>query len=38
MEKKFNLSGDNYGPKIKINSEVLDKVSDFVQAQVKFPF
>lgn len=32
--KKYKLSGKNYGPEIKINSEVLDKVPDFVQAQL----
>lgn len=32
--KKYKLSGENYGPDIKINSEVLDKVPDFVQAQL----
>lgn len=30
--KKYKLSGENYGPEIKINSEVLDTVPDFVQA------
>lgn len=32
--KKYKLSGENYGPEIKINSEVLDKLPDFVQAQL----
>lgn len=32
--KKYKLSGENYGPEIKINSEALDKVPDFVQAQL----
>lgn len=32
--KKYKLSGENYGPEIKINSEVLDTVPDFVQAQL----
>lgn len=32
--KKYKLSGENYGPEIKINGEALDKVPDFVQAQL----
>lgn len=31
---KYKLSGENYGPEIKINSVGLDKVPDFVQAQL----
>lgn len=34
MEKKYKLSGENYGPEIKINSEELDKVPDFAQIHV----
>lgn len=33
-ENKYKLSGENYGPEIKINSVGLDKVPDFVQAQL----
>lgn len=33
-EKVQTLLGENYGPEIKVNSEVLDKVPDFVQAQL----
>jgi len=36
-KKKYKLSGENYGPEIKINSEVLDKVPDFAQIQAILP-
>lgn len=32
--KKYTLSGENYGSEIKINSEEADKVPDFVQIHV----
>lgn len=34
VEKVRTLLGENYGPHIKVNSEVLDKVPDFVQAHL----
>lgn len=34
VEKVRTPLGENYGPQIKVNSEVLDKVPDFVQAHL----